>query len=118
MEYMNKQTLSHLIDSAMHRIPADLVIFNCNIVDVYTGTIRKDSIAKDGLIVGFGDDYQGEEMIDAKGVRGSGAHRCPHTYRVFLHFSGGVCEDGRTEGDYYCDCGSPRDRQRVRAGGL
>ena len=36
MEYMNKQTLSHLIDSAMHRIPADLVIFNCNIVDVYT----------------------------------------------------------------------------------
>ena len=60
MEYMNKQTLSHLIDSAMHRIPADLVIFNCNIVDVYTGTIRKDSIAvKDGLIVGFGDDYQG-----------------------------------------------------------
>ena len=69
MEYMNKQTLSHLIDSAMHRISADLVIFNCNIVDVYTGTIRKDSIAvKDGLIVGFGDDYQGEEMIDAKGA--------------------------------------------------
>ncbi len=69
MEYMNKQTLSHLIDSAMHRIPADLVIFNCNIVDVYTGTIRKDSIAvKDGLIVGFGNDYQGEEMIDAKGA--------------------------------------------------
>ena len=69
MEYMNKQTLSHLIDSAMHRISADLVIFNCNIVDVYTGTIRKDSIAvKDGLIVGFGDDYQGEEMIDAEGA--------------------------------------------------
>jgi len=45
MEHMDKRILSSIIDSAMHRIPADLVIHNCNVVDVYTGTVRKDSIA-------------------------------------------------------------------------
>lgn len=69
MEHMNKQTLSRLIDSAMHRIPADLVIYNCNVVDVFTGTVREDSIAiTDGLIAGFGNDYRGQEEIDAKGA--------------------------------------------------
>ncbi|HCI73301.1 MAG TPA: adenine deaminase [Lachnospiraceae bacterium] len=66
---MDKRTLSRMIDAAMHRIPADLVIYNCNIVDVYTGTVRKDSIAiTDGHIVGFGDDYRGQEEFDAKGA--------------------------------------------------
>ena len=69
MEHMDKRTLSRMIDAAMHRIPADLVIYNCNVVDVYTGTIRKDSIAiTDGHIVGFGDDYRGQEEYDAKGA--------------------------------------------------
>ena len=66
---MDKRILSSIIDSAMHRIPADLVIRNCNVVDVYTGTIRKDTIAvKYGRIVGFGDDYTGKEEIDAAGA--------------------------------------------------
>ena len=69
MEHMDKRTLSRMIDAAMHRIPADLVIYNCNVVDVYTGTTRKDSIAiTDGHIVGFGDDYRGQEEFDAKGA--------------------------------------------------
>ena len=69
MEHMDKRTLSRMIDSAMHRIPADLVIYNCNVVDVYTGTVREDSIAiTDGHIVGFGNDYRGQEEIDAKGA--------------------------------------------------
>ena len=70
MEHMkiNRQRMCRMIDAAMHRIPADLVIRNCNVVDVYTGTIRRDSIAiADGMIVGFGDDYRGQEEIDAKG---------------------------------------------------
>ena len=72
MEHMDKRTLSRMIDAAMHRIPADLVIYNCNVVDVYTGTIRKDSIAiTDGHIVGFGDDYRGQEEFDAKGAYAS-----------------------------------------------
>lgn len=69
MEHMDKRTLSRMIDAAMHRIPADLVIYNCNIVDVCGGTIRKDSIAiSEGHIVGFGDDYRGQEEYDAKGA--------------------------------------------------
>ena len=69
MEHMDKRILSSVIDSAMHRIPADLVIYNCNIVDVYTGTVRKGSIAvTEGNIVGFGDDYRGQEEYDAKGA--------------------------------------------------
>ena len=69
MEHMDKRTLSRMIDAAMHRIPADLVIYNCNVVDVYTGTVRKDSIAvTEGQIVGFGDDYRGQEEYDAKGA--------------------------------------------------
>lgn len=58
-----------MIDAAMHRIPADLVIYNCNVVDVFTGTIRRDSIAiTDGNIIGFGDEYRGQEEFDAKGA--------------------------------------------------
>ena len=69
MEHMDKRILSSIIDSAMHRTPADLVIRNCNVVDVYTGTVRKDSIAiMYGRIIGFGDDYDGKEEIDAKGA--------------------------------------------------
>ncbi|MDD6439234.1 MAG: adenine deaminase [Lachnospiraceae bacterium] len=66
---MDKKTLIRVIDSAMHRVPADLVIYNCQIVDVFTGTVRPGSIAvTDGLIVGFGDDYRGQEEIDAGGA--------------------------------------------------
>ena len=69
MEHMDKRILSSVIDSAMHRIPADLVIRNCNVVDVYTGTVRKDNIAIHyGRIIGFGEDYVGKEEIDAKGA--------------------------------------------------
>ncbi len=69
MEHMDKRTLSRMIDAAMHRIPADLVIYNCNVVDVYTGTVRPDSIAiTEGHIVGFGSDYRGQEEFDAKGA--------------------------------------------------
>lgn len=69
MGHMDKRTLCRMIDSAMHRIPADLVIKNCNVVDIYTGTVREDAIAiTDGMIVGFGDDYRGQEEIDAKGA--------------------------------------------------
>lgn len=68
MERMDKKTLCRMIDAAMHRIPADLVIYNCQVIDVFTGTVRPDSIAvTDGLIVGFGNDYRGLMEIDAHG---------------------------------------------------
>ena len=61
-----KNRLKHQIDAAMKRIPCDLVIRNCQVIDVCSGTIRPDDIAiTDGIICGFGPAYQGREEIDA-----------------------------------------------------
>jgi len=69
MDHFDKKQLKRLIDAAMHRIPADLVIRNVNVIDVYTGTVRKDTIAViDGMICGFGDQYHGSEERDAEGL--------------------------------------------------
>ncbi len=69
MEHMDKRTLGRMIDAAMHRIPADLVIHHCKVVDVYSGTVREDSIAIiDGRIIGFGENYHGQEEYDAEGA--------------------------------------------------
>lgn len=81
MEHIDKRILSRMIDAAMHRIPADLVIRNCRVVDVYTGTVRQDSIAVTyGRIIGFGDDYTGNEEIDA-----GGAYAAPGLIDAHIH---------------------------------
>ena len=65
---MTKESLKKLIDTAAGRVKADTVIKNCKVVDVYTGTIIEGDIALcDGLIAGVGD-YEGNEVIDAKGA--------------------------------------------------
>lgn len=65
---MEKQFLKKRIDAAAGRIPADMVIKNCKIIDVYNSSIIEgQSIAiTDGYIVGIGD-YKGKHTIDAKG---------------------------------------------------
>ena len=64
---MNKESLKKLIDVAAGRIPADTVIKNCKVVDVYNGGILDGDIAlSDGMIAGIGD-YEGNEVIDAMG---------------------------------------------------
>lgn len=64
---MNKDSLKHLIDVAAGRVPADLVIKNCRVVDVFSGTIAEGDIAVcDGLIAGVGS-YEGKESVDAQG---------------------------------------------------
>lgn len=56
-----------LIDTASGREKADLVLKNCNIVNVFTQEIVKGDIAvKDGKIAGIGS-YEGNEEIDIKG---------------------------------------------------
>ncbi len=81
MDHMDKQTMGRLIDVAMHRALADLVIRNCRVVDVYTGTVREDGIAViDGMIAGFGNDYQGREEIDA-----GGAYAAPGLIDAHIH---------------------------------
>lgn len=65
---MNKQTLKNLIDTAAGRRPADLVITNAQIADVYNARLIPGSVAiTDGIIAGIGDGYSGRETIDAGG---------------------------------------------------
>ncbi|MEG0296586.1 MAG: adenine deaminase [Clostridium sp.] len=64
---MEKKKFKKLIDIAAGRIPADLVIKNCKVVDVYNGMIIDGDIAiSDDLIAGVGN-YEGNKVIDAKG---------------------------------------------------
>ncbi|MGL4107393.1 adenine deaminase [Clostridium sp. LP20] len=64
---MERKDLKKLIDISAGRIPADKVIKNCKVVDVYGGTIIEGDIAIcDNLIAGVGN-YEGKEVIDAKG---------------------------------------------------
>lgn len=64
---MNKDLLKKLIDVAAGRIPAEIVIKNCRVVDVYNASIIEGDIALcEGLIAGVGQ-YEGEHVIDADG---------------------------------------------------
>ncbi|QHI70987.1 adenine deaminase [Aminipila terrae] len=64
---MEKKQLKNLIDVAAGRTPADTVIKNCKVVDVYNGTIIEGDIALcEDLIAGVGH-YEGILEIDAKG---------------------------------------------------
>ena len=63
-----REQLAHLIDVAAGRIPADTVIRNCKIVDVYAGEIVEGDIALCGdQIAGIGS-YEGRETVDARGM--------------------------------------------------
>lgn len=65
---MNKADLKHLIDVAAGREPADLVIRNSKIVDVYASQVIEgaDIAVVDGYIAGIGA-YEGRQIIDAEG---------------------------------------------------
>ena len=67
---MERKDLKKLIDISAGRIPADVVIKNCKVVDVYNGTIIEGDIAiSDGLIAGVGE-YEGNSVINADGKYG------------------------------------------------
>ncbi len=62
-----KEQLKKLIQVANGVIPADVVIKNCKVVNVFSGEIQEGDIALcDGQIAGIGD-YEGNEVIDAEG---------------------------------------------------
>ena len=66
---MEKEKLKRWIDAAAGRIPCDLVIRNCRLANVFTGTISETEIAiTDGVVVGLGPQYEGKESIDAGGA--------------------------------------------------
>ncbi len=65
---MDKAMLKKVIDTAAGRIPAETVVKNCQVMDVYNGGITKGDIAVcGGLIAGVGT-YEGEQSIDGDGL--------------------------------------------------
>ncbi len=57
-----------LIKQARGEVPADLVLKNCKIVNVFTKTIEEEDIAiSNGIILGTGT-YHGKEEIDCHGL--------------------------------------------------
>lgn len=64
-----KKRLKRRIDVANGACPADLVIKNCHIINVYTQTIEEGDIAiVDGVIAAVGSGYEGKELLDGKGA--------------------------------------------------
>lgn len=65
---MSKQDdLTTLIDMAAGRIPVDLLITNCKVVDVFTQTLSDGPLAIGlGRVIGLGD-YETRSTLDAKG---------------------------------------------------
>ncbi|MDR2403091.1 MAG: adenine deaminase [Spirochaetaceae bacterium] len=64
---MEKHELKKLIDTAAGRIPADMVIRNGTIVDVYSGGLITGDVAIcDRFIAGIGS-YEGRTVLDAAG---------------------------------------------------
>ena len=66
---MTKTELKNLIACASGKVKADLVIKNCQIVNVLSGEIYLGEVAiVDGKIIGMGaTEYDGEQIFDAQG---------------------------------------------------
>lgn len=64
---METQELKKLIDTAAGRIPADTVIKNCKVVDVYGGKIIEGDIALSGEYIAGVGSYEGKTVVDANG---------------------------------------------------
>lgn len=61
------KNISKYINTAMGRESADLILKGGNVVDVFTGTVKKaDVLIKDGVICGVGS-YGGENEVDVSG---------------------------------------------------
>ncbi|MGL4858745.1 MAG: adenine deaminase [Enterobacteriaceae bacterium] len=62
-----QQQLKTLIDMAAGRVPVDLLITHCQVVDVFTQTLMQGPLAIGcGKVIGCGD-YVARETLDAKG---------------------------------------------------
>ena len=60
--------LSRLIDQAAGRVPADLLITNCRLADVFGQALVDGPLALGGgFILGWGEGYEAAEILDARG---------------------------------------------------
>ena len=64
---MDKAALKKLLDTASGRIPAEMVIKNCKVVDVYNGVVVDGDIAVCGGVIAGVGSYDGLTTVDADG---------------------------------------------------
>ncbi|TWW13371.1 adenine deaminase [Dellaglioa algida] len=78
---MKKERLKKLIDVAAGRLPADLVLTNGKIIDVYNARLMDGDVAiVDGVIAGIGDHYNGKTVVDIHGQFISPGFIDPHIH--------------------------------------
>ena len=102
------QVYRNLISVAMGREKADLLIENCNIVDVVTGEIYEGSIAVKGdRIALVGEKVEAYEVFDAKGLYAVpgfiDAHAHPDFYLTLPEYSSLAVKHGTTTMFSECD---------------
>lgn len=62
------ELLRHRIQAARRQIPSDLVLKKGRVVDVFSGEILERDVAiHQGVIVGVGEGYLGQEEVDVRG---------------------------------------------------
>ena len=65
---MEKMDLIEIISAARNEIPADLLLKNANVVNVFSGEVYPDNvIIHKGYIAGFGSHPNAKKVIDLKG---------------------------------------------------
>ncbi|MDK1726647.1 adenine deaminase [Dellaglioa algida] len=78
---MKKERLKKLIDVAAGRLPADLVLTNGKIIDVYNARLMDGDVAiVDGVIAGIGGHYNGKTVVDIHGEFISPGFIDPHIH--------------------------------------
>ena len=66
---MEQSAFRELLSQARGDSPADLVIKNANVVNLFSGRIEETSLAiGGGLVVGLGLAYEGKESLDLGGA--------------------------------------------------
>ncbi len=79
--------LAQRIAAARGQTPADLLLTNLNLVNVFTGEIYPTEIAiKDGLIVGVGSGYSAAETLDL-----GGRYVAPGLIDAHVHIESSLC---------------------------
>jgi adenine deaminase len=79
--------LQKIIEIARGDVPAAVLLKNANLVNVFTGEIYKTDIAiRRSRIVGLGEGYQAEQVIDL-----AGRYVCPGLIDAHVHIESSMC---------------------------
>lgn len=77
----------HLLNAARGDVPADLILRNGRVVNVFTGELEDADVAVlDGVIVGVGAGYSGRGEIDL-----AGAYLAPGYIDAHVHIESSLC---------------------------